>query len=68
MTPTVDPNIPSLPLIMSSPVDGKAVVHEKETRQHGHGMEQMLKVGDAKDAISVFFDEDDFVRDAKYTF
>ena len=27
VTPTVDPNIPTLPLIMSAPLDGKAVVY-----------------------------------------
>lgn len=68
VTPTVNPKISTLPLIMSSPVDGKAIVYEDDTRQHGHGMEQMLKVGDSENAISVFFDEADFVRDIKYTF
>ena len=68
VTPTVDPNIPTLPLIMSSPADGKAIVLDDETRQHGHGMEHMLKVGDAENTIKVFFDEADFVRDSVYTF
>ena len=27
----------------------------------------MIKVGDVKDAISVFFDDEDFVRDSRYT-
>ena len=71
VTPTVDPMIPTLPLIMSSPLDGKAIVHMEEgkcQRQHGHGMEQFLLIGDADKARKVFFDEADFVRDSQYTF
>ena len=28
----------------------------------------MLEVGDSNNAISVFFDEQDYVRDSRYTF
>lgn len=28
----------------------------------------MIRVGDAQDAISVFFDDEDFVRDSRYKY
>ena len=39
VSPSVDPGLQMLPLVMSSPVDGRAVVMNGEIKQHGHGME-----------------------------
>ena len=52
-----------MPLILSSH-PGKAIVLKNEVRQHGHGMEEMIKLGDEKDAISIFIDEDNHIHNA----
>ena len=67
--PSVDPNTPLIPLVMSKPVDGKTIIVNGRTKQWGHGMEQHLKVGDNPDkALKVFIDDQGFIRDSKYTF
>ena len=52
-----------MPMILSSH-PGKAVVLKDEVRQHGHGMEEFIKLGDEKDAVSIFVDEDNHIHNA----
>lgn len=54
-----------MPLCPSSH-PGKGIVLSKETRQHGHGMEQMLTFGDASSssAVHIFVDEQDHIHNA----
>ena len=56
-----------MPLVLSSH-PGKAIVLQNNTQQHGHGMEEYIKVGDEKDAISIFVDEDDHIHNANKHF
>ena len=35
--PSVDPNTEFLPLVMTLPVEGKAIVFDEKTNQYGHG-------------------------------
>jgi hypothetical protein len=62
LTPTLAPE-KTMPMILSSH-PGKAVVLKNEVRQHGHGMEEFIKLGDEKDAISIFVDEDNHIHNA----
>lgn len=62
LTPTLLP-LKVMPLILSSH-PGRAIVLKNETKQHGHGMEEFIKVGDQKDAISIFVDEDNHIHNA----
>lgn len=60
--PTIEPkNI--MPLILSSH-PGKAIVLKNEVKQHGHGMEEFIRLGEEKDAISIFVDEDNHIHNA----
>ena len=56
-----------MPLILSSH-PGKAIVLKNETKQHDHGMEEFITLGDEKDAISVFLDEDYHIHNANKHF
>ena len=62
LQPTLAPE-KIMPLILSSH-PGRAIVLKKSTRQHGHGMEEFIKVGDEKDAISIFVDDDNHIHNA----
>ena len=66
--PTVDPKTEFLSLVMSKPVDGKAITLGEESILKDDGLCQTLKVGDSKDALKVFFDDSDFIRDSKHKF
>ena len=52
-----------MPLILSSH-PGRAIVLTGTVRQHVHGLEEFIKVGDEKDAISIFVDEDNHIHNA----
>lgn len=52
-----------LPLCPSSH-PGRGIVLTEETRQHGHGMEQMLSFGDESKAVSIFVDDQDHIHNA----
>ena len=41
---------------------GKGIVFTGEQRQHGHGLEEMITLGNADDAESIFIDDDGFVH------
>jgi hypothetical protein len=62
LPPTLAPQ-KIMPLILSSH-PGRAIVLKDAVRQHGHGMEEFIKVGDEKDAISIFVDEDKHIHNA----
>merc|ERR1719329_11341 len=66
LSPTIVPK-KTMPLILSSH-PGKAIVLKNEVIQHSHGMEEMIKLGDEKDAISVFVDEDNHIHNANKHF
>ena len=58
MTPTLENDMPTLPLVMSQPVDGKTIMFNGSSKQWGHGMEQYIKVGSKPEtALKVFFDD-----------
>ena len=52
-----------MPLILSSH-PGRAIVLKNDVKQHDHGMEEFITLGDEKDAISVFLDEDCHIHNA----
>lgn len=68
LIPSVDPELPSIKLEMSSPLPGKGIVWKGDHKQHGHGTEQWITIGDAGEALEIFFDKEHFIRDKKYTF
>lgn len=53
-----------MPLCPSSH-PGKAIVLTEETRQHGHGMEQMVAFGDSEKAVKIFVDDQDHIHNAE---
>lgn len=57
-------NLKIMPLCPSSH-PGKAVVLTEETRQHGHGMDQMVAFGDAANAVNIFVDDQDHIHNAQ---
>jgi len=68
LPPTISPmDIRYMPMVLFSH-PGKAIVLTHETRQHGHGMEQMMKVGDEKDAMWVFKDADNHIHNYEVPF
>lgn len=62
LPPTLEPKKVMKTILSSHP--GKAIVLKNETTQHGHGMEEFIKLGDEKDAISIFVDEDFHIHNA----
>ena len=47
---------------------GKAIVLKNEVKQHDHGMEEFIKLGEEKDAVSIFVDEDNHIYNANKHF
>ena len=63
-SPSVDTEMPSLKLEMTSPAAGKGIVWSGKVNQYGHGMDQLIKVSDNKDEfLQVWWDEELHVRD-----
>ena len=62
LPPTIKPE-KVMPMILSSH-PGKAVVLKGKIEQHGHGMVEYIKLGEEKDAISIFVDEDNHIHNA----